>query len=110
MSSVDGMQSRISRRKEAGDTLVEVLIALAIIGLVTVPLLTTLGTALSASAQHRHLATLDTLLKSFADTATSELEFAPPGTGYPSYSACPSASTYSILSPPVQHAGRLALP
>ncbi len=98
-------RSQISRRKEAGDTLVEVLIALAIIGLVTVPLLTTLGTALTASAQHRHLATFDTLLKSFADTATSELELAPPGTGYPSYSACPSASTYNILSPPTPTSG-----
>ena len=94
------MQSRIARCKETGDTLVEVLIALVIIGVVTVPLLGTLGTALSASSQHRHVATLDTLLKSFAETAKSELELAPPGAGYPTYSACPSASTYALLSTP----------
>jgi Tfp pilus assembly protein PilV len=62
-----------SERSEAGDTLIEVLIALVIITLTAASLLSAFTTAISASAQHRNFATLDSVLKSFVEEVQYQL-------------------------------------
>ena len=77
----------------------ELLIAMAVIGLTAVALLSGFGTSLSASAQHRSLANIDTVLKSFVETATYQLSLQPqPPTTTPQFTACATASTYSSLT------------
>jgi type II secretory pathway pseudopilin PulG len=56
---------------EAGETLVEVLIALIVLALASVALITAFGTDISASAEHRSLANFDTVLASSIATTTS---------------------------------------
>lgn len=91
---------------EAGDTLIEVLIALLVIGLTSTALLGAFATSISASAEHRRLATIDTVLQSFAETATYQIQlqpgslFAPCSTTYslsPSFVA-PAGYTVTITS------------
>jgi type II secretory pathway pseudopilin PulG len=54
-------------RGEAGETLVEVVLTIVIIGLAVTALLAGLGTAASASRQHRDVATADTVMRSYAE-------------------------------------------
>ena len=68
---------RTQSQRDRGDTLIEVLIALAIIALAVGPLFGALIEAITGSSQHRGLAEIDTMLRSFADTATSEIELSP---------------------------------
>jgi len=86
-------------RSESGDTLVELLIALAVIGLTAVALLSGFSTSLSASAEHRSLVSIDTVLKSFVETATYQLSLQPqPPIVAPQFTDCATASTYSPLT------------
>ena len=66
--------SAVTRDPDAGDTLVEVLLALLIISLCVVALMTGLVTSISGSATHRSLSSIDTVLKSYAETITSQVE------------------------------------
>ena len=59
---------------ERGDTLIEVLVAIVVIGITIVAVLGALVSGVGASAQHRNLAVDDTLLKSYADTAKLQIE------------------------------------
>jgi len=61
------------RRSEAGDTLVEVLLAIVVLGLTSVALLTAFGTIISSSAEYRRLATMDTVLRSASEQAISQV-------------------------------------
>ena len=54
--------------QERGDTLVEVLLAIVILGLAGVALLTAFATSITASAQHRNLATLDASVRAASTT------------------------------------------
>ena len=84
---------------EAGDTLIEVLLALVVISLTAVALLTAFGTSISASAEHKDEATLDSVLKSFVEQATYQLGRQ---TTSPKFVACATPSTYSnVTMPPV---------
>lgn len=98
------------RRDEAGDTLIEVLIALAVIGLTAAALLGAFATSISASAEHRRLATIDTVLTGFAETATYQIQLQPS----PLFQvSCPSSYTlapsftaptgYTVAISSVQH-------
>ena len=60
-------------RSEAGDTLVEVLLAIVVLGLTSVALLAGFGTMISSSAQYRSLATMDTVLRSASQQAVSQV-------------------------------------
>lgn len=62
-----------SRFGEAGDTLVEVLLALIVLGLASVALLIAFSTSISASAQHRQLATSDIALSAISQQAISSI-------------------------------------
>lgn len=93
---------RRRRRDERGDSLIEVLFAVVIIALAAGPLIGALLESIAASAEHRGLATADTLLKSFAETAVSEIQTSPlPGTAY-QVSTIPS---YRLLSDPSKMSG-----
>ncbi len=78
-----------ARSSEAGDTLIEVLLAVTILGIAGVALLTGFITAITASGTHRNLATQNTSIRVATDQVTSFLEanstalFACTGTAYP---------------------------
>ena len=81
-------------RSEAGDTLVEILIAMVILGISGTAILGAFTTAIAGSGEHRTLATLDTVLRSYAETATYQIQLQPTGA---LFSAC--ATSYSITTP-----------
>jgi titin len=59
---------------EDGDTLIEVLLALIVLGLATVALMIAFGTSISASAEHRNLTTINSILTSASQQAISEMQ------------------------------------
>jgi hypothetical protein len=59
---------------EAGDTLVELLVSIVVIGLTSIALLGTFATTITASTEHRTLASSDSLLKSFVEYATYQIQ------------------------------------
>ena len=63
-----------AHRDEAGDTLVEVLVALVVLSLCGLALLLTFSTSITASVEHRSLATLDTVLRSATESATAQIQ------------------------------------
>src|SRR6185312_17274429 len=79
------------QRSEVGDTLVEILIALAVMGITAVALLTAFATSISASAVHRSLTTEDTVLKSYVETAVYQIQQQP----QPLFKQCAIADTYN---------------
>lgn len=84
---------RIHRRSEAGDTLIEILIALVIIALAVVALIAALTTSITSSTEHREIAVNDTMVRSLANQATYAIEF---NTSSPAvFQACASLSHYS---------------
>jgi hypothetical protein len=62
------------RRSEDGDTLVEVLLAIVVLGLASVAILMAFATSISGSAEHRSMATLDTVERTAAEQAISQIE------------------------------------
>ena len=66
------MQNRASH--ERGDTLIEVLLALIILGITGVALLTAFATAITASSEHRNLATLDSSVRAASDQVISQVQ------------------------------------
>ena len=100
---VDGVAGR---HDDAGDTLIEVLIALLILGITVVSLLVAFSTAFSASATHRNLAVTDTVLRSVSEQVYSAFQ----QIATPVYAACPTATTdfyntvlASALTPPAPY-------
>jgi len=61
-------------RSDDGDTLIEVMIALLVISVTTAALMTGLATSIGASATHRNLATLDTVVRSYAETIKADVQ------------------------------------
>jgi hypothetical protein len=64
-------------RSENGDTLVEVLLALVVLGLASVALIIAFATSLSASAEHRSLATVNTVLATVSQEAIASIQEQP---------------------------------
>ncbi len=79
---------------QAGETLIELLLAIAIIMIAVTAVLGALVTSVSASGQHRSLAAIDTLLKSYAESAKYQIELQ----SGPRYQDCATASTYASLA------------
>ena len=80
-----------TRSSEAGDTLVEVLFAIVILGITAIALLTAFGTSIEASAEHQHLAAQDAALRAATDEVLAQIQDsadnafgAPPPTRRPS--------------------------
>ena len=87
---------------DRGDTLIELLIALVIIALAVVPVLGLTFEMLSGAAENRSLATLNNLMKGFAETATSQIELSPVATGT-TFNNCSGTVSYKLLSLPTPH-------
>jgi hypothetical protein len=95
-----------SRFSEVGDTLIEVLLAVVVLGLASVALLIAFGTSISASADHRNLATFNTILASASQEAISLIQqdpalFTCPASSYP--------SAYPTLSVPAPYTSTYAV-
>ena len=88
------IQERAPFRRRAhadpGISLVEMVVSIALLGVVVVALLAGLTTAIATSSQHRKLATADTLLRSAAEIVSA------PETPYV---ACASTTTYGAALP-----------
>lgn len=67
-------QGQLRSRSEAGDTLVEILVALVVIGITAIALLTAFATAITSSSEHRNLANNNIALWSVAETAFSQIQ------------------------------------
>jgi type II secretory pathway pseudopilin PulG len=95
-------QSAGRRVDEAGDTLIEVLVAIVIIGLTAVALMGTLTTTITSTAEYRSLATVDTVLKNFAEAIKDKVQLAPTDGTIPTdntmYKTCATQSTYQIAT------------
>ena len=63
-----------SRRSEAGETLIEVLLALIVLSLASVAVITAFSTTITATAEHRTLATFNTVLRSSTEQAISQIQ------------------------------------
>ncbi len=63
-----------ARSSDAGDTLVEIMVAVVIIGISAAGILGGLGAVLGSSGTHRSLTSLDAIVKSFAETAKYEIQ------------------------------------
>jgi Tfp pilus assembly protein PilV len=111
---------RTSRaRSEEGETLVEVLLSVIILGIASVALIAAFGTDISASAEHRSLANFDTALASSIATTTSLIQQqyaavfaacpATPGSlaGYPSTAALTAAVNIPGYTASIQASGTL---
>lgn len=85
------------RKGEAGDTLIEVLIALTVITLTAAALLGGFETSISASAQNRNLAGEDTVLKAYIESVTYQLGVQ--SSSSPTFNTqCQGMSTYATLA------------
>ena len=78
------------RRSEAGDTLVEILIALTVIGIAATAILLAFATTISGSGAHRNEVNLDTMLRTASAEVTAALQQQPATT----FSSCAGAYTY----------------
>ena len=79
---------RRPKRSENGDTLIEVLLALVVLGLASVALIIAFSTSLSASALHRRLASADIVLNS-----TSQQAIAGIGSQLTLFTSCVTTTT-----------------
>ena len=70
-------QLTVGSERDRGDTLVELIIAIAVIGIAVSGLIAALITALMSSGVHRSLANLDSILRSNAEEATYLIELQP---------------------------------
>ena len=92
--------SRGATRDERGDTLVELLMTLVVLGLAGVALVAAFSTSILASGEHRQLANVDAVMRSAAESATAQLQQQPA----PLYKSCADATYYNsvlTLNPPV---------
>jgi type II secretory pathway pseudopilin PulG len=80
----------LPERREAGDTLLEVLFALVILSIASVALLVAFATSISASAVHRSAATFDTVIRSAAQQAEAQIQTQT----NPLYESCAPLSYY----------------
>lgn len=77
-------------RSEAGDTLLEVLLALIVLSLASVALIVAFETSINASAEHRNLANFNTALASSITNTTSVIQQQTPDV----FSSCQPLSSY----------------
>jgi hypothetical protein len=86
-------------RDERGDTLVELLMTLVVLGLAGVALVAAFGTSILASGEHRQLANVDAVMRSYAESATAQLQQQP----NPLYQSCADSTYYNshLNLPPI---------
>ena len=77
----DSRHERRNRREQRGTTLVEIVIALVILGGLVSTLLAALATASQGSKAHRDLVTADAVLRDYAEAAKSAVKASCAGAG-----------------------------
>ena len=102
--------SRPGRSPDAGDTLIEILIAVSIIAIAAAGIVGGVASAIGSSGTHRSLSTLDAIVKSFAQTAKYEIQQQPSGQGGPLFQPCAgtigsSSPYYTLASVPYPSSG-----
>ena len=88
------------RRSQAGDSLIEIIFAIVIIGAITSALLAAIVTNENGTVSHRNLVTADHVLRNYAENVKQTVRAscsAPGGTWTSSYSA-PTGYTINSLS------------
>jgi len=78
---------------DSGDTLLEVVISSAVVGIAAVALIGALLTSITASSEHRSLTVNDTALKSYADAAVQQIQ----RQASANWQGC--AASYSVTAP-----------
>ena len=92
------------RSRDAGDTLIELLIAITVIGLTVAGLVGGLAAAISTSGTHRGIADLDGIVRSFAEEARQVIELSPTDAQFkPCVPAVPTM--YQLVSAPYPATG-----
>lgn len=93
-------------RRESGETLVEVLVTVVIVGLSATAIIGSLLTSTAASAIDRNIGTVDTVLRGFADTARTTIETAGNGSSGSSFTTvCSPAPSYKVVGAPWPRTG-----
>jgi prepilin-type N-terminal cleavage/methylation domain-containing protein len=101
-----GRVAHIASERDRGDTLIEILVTVAIVSIAVVALLGGVLASTTASATHRNLTTVDGVLKSFAETARNTIETqASNGSSQPQFAPCASSSQYDVVSAPFPNRG-----
>jgi type II secretory pathway pseudopilin PulG len=96
---------------EQGETLIEILFAVVIISITVVALLGALMTSITGSAEHRSIAAIDSILKSYAETAKYQIELQPvTSTSAPLFVDCPNAGPSSAVLTAYQNGVKWAAP
>lgn len=81
---------------ERGDTLVEVLLALVVLGLAGMALLLGFATSITSSAEHRHLATLDASVRAASDEVIAQVQDATDNAFGPTACSSPYHPTWTL--------------
>jgi hypothetical protein len=82
-------------RGDAGDTLIEVLVALVVLALASVSILTAFSTAIWGASDYRTIATVDTVVKTAAEEAITQLQ----EQSATQWAQCPGASQVTFNKP-----------
>lgn len=106
-SSFLGAPARADLRKcnpDAGETLIEVLVTVIVVGLAVVALLGSLLVSTSSSITHRSVTNLDGILRTVAESARYEIQTRPQdGMNGPRFQPC--AQQYPVISDPYPDTG-----
>ena len=82
----------LGRSRDAGDTLIEVLLAVIVLSLCGLALITAFGTAISSSATYRKLASVDTVMRTAEESAVAQIQ----QQAKPLYIPCGTAAQYTL--------------
>lgn len=96
-------RARPPKRTDAGDTLIEILIAITILGLSGVALLGAFASDLSGASTYKNTTTVETVLKNFAEEATYQIQYQTyPG---PLFTACATLSGQATATTNIDYNG-----
>lgn len=93
--------SSMKVRDERGDTLIEVLVSLVVLGITALAILIAFSTSISASQEHRDLATANIVLASYSQQAIAQIEQSPTnlfGCAYQNQTPAESETTFVLDS------------
>src|SRR5665213_3488499 len=95
----------LQQHDDRGDTLIEILLSLIILGLASLALIVAFGTSMTASGEHRSLTTGDTYVKTVANHVAGSVQ-----SSTSNFSSCPTPSSNltSVLSAYSSIAGQVS--
>ena len=77
---VPAQRDDFERRSEVGDTLVEILISITVLGVAGIAILLMFATSILGSSDHRNLTTMDVMLRTAAAQVTADIQQQPAST------------------------------